>query len=184
MTIHIPPEEAFVVGSTSVTPGSKGKPIYTDFVPAPEVEAIGGTMIQSGPLTSLDDGELIIDYRWKRQGGTSGGNLIFGKCVRLSGVAKHYAKGAHFLIWLAADHCEAYGYDDKQIEALVYHELLHVERDEDEDKDGNPIIRYRTRGHDAEVFFDEIARYGAWSSNRARLIDVVRQLPLPIEVPV
>lgn len=176
--MRIPDEEEFVIGSTA-EPGKIGKPIFTDFIDAPEVKEIAERLL-GGPLSHLDDGELLIDFRWKHRGGSSGGNAVHGKCVKLNGIPKHYAGGAHFMVWLAADWNA--GYSEHQIEALVYHELLHIDRLEDEDKDGNPTVTYRTRGHDAEVFFDELARYGAWSANRERLIQVVRQLPLPIAV--
>ena len=180
MTIRIPDEEQFVIGSTA-EPGKIGKPIFTDYIDAPELKEISERLMR-GPMSSLDDGELLIDFRWKHRGGTSGGNMTMGKCIKLSGYAKHYAAGAHFLIWVAADWCS--DFDDNQLEAIVFHEILHIEREEDVDKDGNTVVKYRTRGHDAEVFFEELSRYGAWTANRARLIEVVRQLALPMEVAV
>ncbi len=178
--MQIPSEEAFVTGTTAPPiPGREGVPVFTDFITAPELRAIGDQLIESGPLTSLNDGHLRIDYRWKHKGGSSGGNWIMGKCVKLSGAAKHYAGGAHFLVWLAADHCTDVGYDARQIEALVYHELLHIQLEEKEDKFGNPITVYRTVGHDIEGFFSELEQYGAWDRTWQRLEEVVRQLPLP-----
>jgi len=183
-TVQIPGEEAFVVGTTAREEGVPGLPIFCDFIAAPELRQIGDRLVRDGPLTHLDDGKLRIDYRWKHKGGTSGGNWILGKCVKLSGPAEHYADGAQILIWLAADHCEYEAYDARQIEALVYHELLHISREERLDKFGNEVVVYRTRGHDFEGFFSELDQYGAWNRNWQRLVEVVRQLPLPMEVGV
>ena len=181
--MQIPSEEAFITGwrIKSDDPDSDKKPIFGDFLDAPELKVIGDGLIKSGLLARYGDDNLIIDYRWKRKGGTSGGMPRVGKCVKLSGPAKHYADGSHFMIWLAADHCEVEGFNEYQIEALVYHELLHVERVEtdEEDLEGQPIIKYRTRGHDFEGFYSELKQYGAWNRDWQRLEEVVRQMPLP-----
>lgn len=181
--MQIPTEEAFITGwrVKPDDPEAAPKPVFRDFLDAPELREIGDRLIKSGPLTSYDDGKLRIDYRWKHKGGMSGGNAIGGKCVKLSGPAKHYADGAHFLVWLAADHCEVEGFSDRQIEALVYHELLHIERVEtdEEDLEGQPIIKYRTRGHDFEGFYSELEQYGMWNRVYQRLDEVVRQMALP-----
>ena len=139
-----------------------------------------GVRVLGDKFPELDDGEMVIDYRWKRKGGKSGGNLVMGKCVKLSGLAKSYAKEAHFTIWLAADHCRSHALDQHQLEALMFHELSHIEREEPEDED-KPVI-YRTKGHDAELFFGDLQQYGAWNTTLQRLEAVVRQLPLPIAI--
>ncbi len=161
--MHIPREDDF--GSS-------------DFLDSEEIKAIGERVIGQR-LQSLDDGELLIDYRWKKRGGVSGGNMTLGKCIRLTGLTRHLSLGAHFCVWLAADHCRRSGFDDRQFEALVYHELCHIEREEPEEE-GDPVI-YRTRGHDSEVFFAELREYGAWRPSLEVLADTIRQLPLPIE---
>lgn len=148
----------------------------SDYLDAPELKDIGEAICRQ-VLTDLDDGELIIDFRWKAKGGKSGGNLIMGKCVKLSGLVRHYALGAHFTVWLAADHCAAQRYTRWQIEALLHHELMHIEREEVEDSDGNVTgeVVYRTRGHEVELFYADIERYGLWQAPLAHLSDVVAQ---------
>lgn len=121
-------------------------------------------------LRHLDDGELLIDYAWKMKGGKSGGNAVLGKCVKLSGPAKHYANGAHFFVWLAADHCDARDFDDRAIEALLYHELLHITRAEKIDEETEEmVVVYGTRGHDFEGFVEEIKVYGAWDASARQM---------------
>lgn len=182
--MQIPTEEAFVIGTTARTPlpgqTTEGVPIFTDFLPAPELREIADRLIRHGGAVSrLDDGQLRIDYRWKHRGGNSAGRANIGKCVKLSGAAKHYAEGAHFLIWLAADHCEVEGFDERQIEALLFHELLQIEPEEREDRFGNPITVYHKVWMDFDGFFAELEHYGPWNRNLQRLEEVVRQLALP-----
>lgn len=148
----------------------------TDFLQDNDLKALGDRIIRE-KLPDLDDGELIIDYAWKKKGGASGGAAVLGKCVKLSGHARYYALGAHFLIWLGANWVRGYKFDDRQIEALVYHELLHIEREEPEEED-KPVV-YRTRAHDAEFFLDELRLYGAWKSDLVAVVETVRQLALP-----
>lgn len=128
----------------------------------------------------MDDGELKIDFRWKRKGGSSAGRANMGKCVKLSGAAKHYAGGAHFLIWLAADVCEIEGFDERQIEALLFHELMQIEREEKKDKFGNSVTVYHKAWMDFDGFYAELAHYGPWNRSLKRLDEVIHQMPLPL----
>lgn len=101
---------------------------------------------------------MSLVYLWKKQGGKSKGRAIFGKTSKPSGLLRHFAS-ADFVIWLAADHCRAAGYDDRQLEALLLHELLHTtvtEPDENTGRGGGPSLR----PHDFEGFLAEIEIYG------------------------
>ena len=150
----------------------------SDFLDADSLKKLGEQVIRE--KFPDYDGEVLIDYRWKRRGSTTGGNAILGKCVRLTGLARHLSLGAHYCVWLAADHCKAYQFNDEQLEALMFHELCHIEREEPEDED-KPVV-WRTRGHDNEVFRAELREYGAWRPSLEQLVTVIRQLPLPMEV--
>lgn len=104
---------------------------------------------------------LSVTYLWKRQGGKSKGRATFGKCSKPSGLLKHFSE-AHFVIWLAADHCRAAGYTDREIEALLFHEMLHTavsEVDENTGRGGGPALV----PHDLEVFRAEVEIYGLWA---------------------
>ena len=105
--------------------------------------------------------KLSVTYLWKRQGGKSKGRATFGKCSKPSGLLKHFSE-AHFVIWLAADHCRAAGYTDREIEALLLHEMLHTsvsEVDENTGRGGGPTLV----PHDLEVFRAEVEIYGLWA---------------------
>lgn len=104
---------------------------------------------------------LSVTYLWKRQGGKSKGRATFGKCSKPSGLLKHFSE-AHFVIWLAADHCRAAGYTDREIEALLFHEMLHTavsEVDENTGRGGGPTLV----PHELEVFRAEVEIYGLWA---------------------
>lgn len=126
-----------------------------------------------------------ILYLWKQKGGKSGGRQTLGKCTKLSGMAR-YLSGVHeehpadFVIWFAADHCRDGVINNYQFEALVYHELCHIEIEEKEDKEGNPTgeMQWTVVAHDAEVFHNEIATYGAWKSGLAQNRNAWEQLAL------
>lgn len=104
---------------------------------------------------------LSVVYLWKKQGGKSKGRVVYGKCSKPSGLLKHFAE-TQFVIWLAADHCRAAGFDDRQLEALLFHEMLHTglsEVDENTGRGGGPTLV----PHELEVFRAEVEIYGLWA---------------------
>lgn len=117
-----------------------------------------------------------IDYLWREKGGTSAGNLVLGKCVKVSGLARYFSGGSDYVVWLAADHARALRLNKWQLEALLYHELSHIDLDDD-DETGEPTA-VRTRGHDAEIFYDELAYYGVWRRSLEPLVSSM-QVALP-----
>lgn len=134
-----------------------------DFLAAPEVERIADQLVgdysELGHLT-----EYRLAYAWKRTGGESAGKPVFGKCVKSSGLVRFFGKN-QFVIWLAADHCREYGFTERQLEALIYHELCHA--GEVEDKNGD--MKAALNPHDVEAFASEIERYGLWTTDLQRV---------------
>lgn len=69
-----------------------------------------------------------------------------------------------FVVFIDVGIYESYPTDAHR-ERLVYHELSHIEHKTNQwgapqfDQDGRPVLRLR--GHDTEVFDQEVARYGA-----------------------
>jgi hypothetical protein len=105
--------------------------------------------------------DLSVVYLWKKQGGKSKGRATFGKCSKPSGLLKHFAE-CQFVIWLAADHCRAAEFGDREIEALLFHEMLHMgvsEADENTGRGGGPTLV----PHELEVFRAEVEIYGLWA---------------------
>jgi hypothetical protein len=125
------------------------------FLEAPYLANVAEKLIgEHGFLGSLVNCE--IRYFWKRKTGVSKGKLKIGFLVRGSGLLGHYS-GADFICWLSASTARDAGFTDAQIEAAVFHQLLHV----GEDDNGNWI----KVGHDFEGFGPEVRVYGPWTED-------------------
>lgn len=118
-------------------------------------------------------GTAPIAYLWKRKGGATAGRATLGKCVLSSGLMRHFSNTA-WVIWIAADHVREMELTDEQVEALIYHELLHCTTTGEDER---PAVK----GHDFEAFRSEIRRYGAWKLDLKSAADAFHQLPLPVE---
>lgn len=134
------------------------------------------TLIERHPdhLKHLES--MSVLYLWKKSGGKSKGRATFGKCSKPSGLLKHFSE-AQFVIWLAADHCRAAGYRDRELEALLFHEMLHTavtEPDENTGRGGGPALV----PHELEVFRAEVEIYGLWAPALKEIAPAFRQAPL------
>lgn len=150
--------------------------IGLDFLPDKRLSDIG-QLVVAKKFIQLD-GAVTIDFLWKAKGGTSGGNLVLGKCIKNSGLARHYSNYTDYTVWIAADHSRSYGFNRWQLEALIFHELLHIDYEEPEEE-GAAAVK-GTKGHDAELFYSEIEEYGLWRRSLQRLSEVV-QPALPLD---
>lgn len=140
-----------------------------DFLPAPDVEAIAAALIEAHPALFDHLPRFRVAYRWKRAGGAEGPKARFGQCQKASGLVKHYGR-VDFTIWLAADHVGDAALTRWQVEALIAHEMLHIERG----TGAKSVIR----PHDHEGFVDELRLYGPWQADLAQFVAAARQLPL------
>lgn len=131
---------------------------------APEIEAVAIELMQDHDDISWLQGYEIA-YLWKALGGRSGGRAKLGACHLASGLVKHFSQ-VDWIIWIAADY--AVHLTPYQIEALVYHELLHC----DVDIHGDPAIQ----GHDIEAFTMEVLNYGVWKGDLFTLAAAFRQV--------
>lgn len=132
---------------------------HDDWREAPDVERIANLLIDKHRrFRHLR--RRAVAYRWKYEGGATGGKATLGKCVKLSGVTKLYTDDV-FLIWLAADHAHFFNLTAYQMEALIFHELCHAT----ETDKGQPAIA----PHDATVFVAEIEEYGLWMKDLVAL---------------
>ena len=118
---------------------------------------------------------LSVLFLWKRTGGKSKGKGVFGKTVKPSGLLKHFAQ-TEFVIWLAADHCREARYGDREIEALLFHEMNHIGMS-DEDDDGNPSVPVLVP-HDVEMFRSEVEVYGLWDEQLRDVAPAFKQAAL------
>lgn len=157
--VQPPPAEAFVDEGGERTP----------FLPAPELADLAAQLLaRHTHLAHLLGLEVV--YLWKAEGGKSAGQDVLGKCQKPSGLLRHFSQ-ADFVIWLAADHLRARLLSARQVEALLYHELLHTAIDDE----GRPAVR----GHDWAGFTREIEHYGLYLEDIRRIDQALRQTRLP-----
>ncbi len=119
--------------------------------------------------------EARVQFLWKAAGGRSKGALTMGKCQKPSGLLAHFSM-QDFIVWIAADNVRYRAFTERQIEALVFHELCHAgwQEDEDNGRDG----RWTIEGHDIEEFSAVIRRYGLIFDSAKEIDMTIRQLRL------
>lgn len=148
--------------------------IMGEFAKAPEIEAIADALIHEHRLQFSHLLDANIRYLWKAKGGKSHGKDRLGACQKPSGLLSFFS-GVDFVIWLALDNCKSSLLTNRQVEALVFHELLHTAATEDPD---TGEIIFGIAPHDFEGFNEELRIYGPWSSDLERVTDIARQLEL------
>lgn len=126
--------------------------LYRD---APDLANRAETLIERhGFLSDLVNCE--IRYFWKRKTGVSKGRVKIGYCKRASDLLGHFT-GADFIVWLSATTARDGKFTDTQVEAALFHQLLHIGTDDS----GNFIFA----PHDFEGFGAEIRHYGTWTED-------------------
>jgi hypothetical protein len=124
--------------------------LYRD---APELANIAEELIQRhGFLEDLE--HCDVRWYWKRKTGVSKGRVKIGFMKRASDLLGHFS-GADFIGWLSATTARDGKFTSEQVEAAVFHQLLHIGSD---DK-GNWIFM----PHDFEGFGQEVRHYGTWT---------------------
>lgn len=148
--------------------------IMGEFARAPEIEAIADALIHAHRALFDHLLDAKVRYLWKAKGGKSAGKDRLGACQKPSGLLAFFS-GDDFVIWLGLDNCLAHRLTNRQVEALVFHELLHTNATEDPDT-GEIILGINP--HDFEGFNEELRVYGPWSSDLERVTEIARQLEL------
>lgn len=141
-----------------------------DFLPAADLVEAASMLIErhQTKLGHLKMFEVV--YLWKKSGGKSNGKGTYGKTQKPSGVLTAFTD-AHYVIWLAADHVANAGFDDRQVEALLFHEMLHTGAD---DETMAPILI----PHDVEMFRAEVEEYGLWEPQLREVAPAFKQASL------
>lgn len=138
-----------------------------DFLADERIGELGSVLIEHCEELGFIQ-EFSVAYLWKRTGGKSKDRVTLGKCIKTAGLV-HFFGRTDYVIWLAADHSLRIHNDflnkqraqDLNLAALVYHELLHIDRDEN----GSPS----TKGHEFEGFASEIERFGIWRDDMRQI---------------
>jgi hypothetical protein len=119
---------------------------------------------------------MTLSFLWKLKGGKSRGRPVYGQCVKTGGLLKHFATST-FAIWLAADHVLAAGYRDREIEALLFRQLLAAgvaEVDENTGRGGGATLV----PPDVQAYAAELRVYGLWESTLKSAAQAFSQAPL------
>jgi len=146
-----------------------------DFLPDASLDEIGGDLIEMYPNDLGHLAEVQIAYFWKRTGGKKSGAPIMGKAVKPSGLMTAFTT-ADAVVWIAANHVAEAEYTQRQIQALVFHELNHIWVEEPDDEDG--VRKVVMRGHDIEAFKSEVIAFGAWEEMLQEAADAFKQAGL------
>ena len=119
-----------------------------------EYAAIGEMLIANyDEFKDIREAEITIVYLASTQAKKQKGKLIFGQCEK---IADKYKWGipADFTITVFEPNIE--GFTPEQVEALIFHELLHVGVEDD---------RLFVRPHDIEDFSAVLKKYGVdWAT--------------------
>lgn len=138
-----------------------------DFIPGEDIERIARALMSAEEVRFGFLRDVKVRYLWKAKGGKAKGKATLGKCVKASGLVRYLGREDDFVIWLRADACRDRALTTRQVEALVYHEMLHITQDDD----GEAILA----PHDFEGFAAEIDTYGAWSADLKVAVRSARQ---------
>ena len=95
---------------------------------------------------------------------------LLGVCVKVGGIWTAYTD-ATWVIWLAADNCEAF--TNWQVQCNLIHQLLHA----GEGEDGPAMV-----GHDFEGFAKELEWCGCWTEGLTVAGRAINQLQLPMQL--
>jgi hypothetical protein len=132
-----------------------------EFKDAPELAAVAAKLIDELPdFAELAANPPLINYVWRQKAKKKQGKTLLGFCGKIAGLTRYYGR-CDWTIEVAADACRDMRVTHFQIEALLFHELNHIEVVTDEE---SGEVSYKVRGEDAYAFIGEIKRYGAWQS--------------------
>ena len=144
----------------------------TEFTDAQEVEQIA-TRIIGMQHSHLVEAKIIYIFReggaWK-----SKGKEVLGQAQKCSAKDNFLNGGFDFTITINKDAWKTMA--DKQKKALVDHELMHCDKSDENDEDGNPI--WQTKDHEFVGFVQEIKSHGFWTEDLQRFDRVYKQITI------
>lgn len=161
--------------ATRVQPPSDDQFGVNRYVRADAIQQTIEAMIRDAAhgLGAILEAEVSIGARWVRTGSKQNGKPTLAKIAKC-GPSLKFESGRDFLLDVAADQVRELGLTHWQLEALVFHNLKHVGVTVDSDSD----VALSIAPHDAELFADEIALYGAWMADHGAVRETFRQAPL------
>lgn len=115
-----------------------------------ELRALGRRVIRDRPdLSWIRESRIRIGYAYSSKPKEQDGRMVFGECHRVKPWEQAFMPYDFVIIFFQPNTMLM---DDKQLEILMYHELLHVGMDENGALKINP--------HDVEDFIIILDQYG------------------------
>ena len=114
-----------------------------------------------------------IRYRWAQKGGTSRGEPVYARCVKLAGLGRFNGR-ADFNIVFSVDHLTDLGPTYQQIRAELFHQLSKIEKVVSDDGE----ISYRVRSPDIVAFRSELTLFGLWKAQLRDAAEAFQQVGL------
>jgi hypothetical protein len=162
----------------------------TEYWRAPEVERIARKLIGKHH-EHLNRHDVLVRCLFRDPPARSRGKLVLGKARKVSGLAAYLVGLEHndrldddepidfFLLEIA--YAPWQGLTERQREALVDHELCHLEVELPESDDKDRMLSLRS--HDLEEFAAVVKRHGLWRESLAEFTNVAKsaQLAFPIQ---
>ncbi len=144
---------------------------------APELTALAEDLLKRD-VQIIDDMNwtlkgATVRYLWKQKGGSKRGEARTSDVSRLGGLARHYGR-ADFTVWIAVDHAKEMKPTYKQVRAMIFHELSHIEKRTTEDGE----ISHHLRNHDVEAFTGELELFGMWRDELRVAAEAFQQVGL------
>lgn len=118
-------------------------------------------------------GDLTIRVLWQKDAGKEDGRLKLGSLSKQNNMTRYLAK-VDYVVVVNYKAAAVYELNNWQMEALLFHQLEHIEIAEDDDGE----VKLKTRPHDVGLFNAEITTYGAWYLDLANTSNAFQQQPL------
>lgn len=152
--------------------------IADEFQEAPELDKIASALIErchdfTDLFIAVERSGIEVRCRWRKKAARNADRFRVGTLQKTSGLLKHYSE-AHYLIVVAVD--ATMGFTRRQMEALIYHELCHINIQFHTDDDtGETMVELKTHAHEVEMFHAEVKRYGLWRGDLKQASETFRQ---------
>jgi hypothetical protein len=118
-------------------------------------------------------GDLTIRVLWQKDAGKEDGRLKLGSLSKQSNMTRYLAN-VDYVVVVNYKAAAVYELNNWQMEALLFHQLEHIEIDEDDDGE----VKLKTRPHDMALFYAEVLNYGTWTLDLKNTANAFRQATL------
>jgi hypothetical protein len=129
--------------------------LYEQYEPYAE---LGAEVIENErSLQWIAEADVRIGFLRSFKEKSSHGKVVYGECVKVKELYEPFCPYDFLIVLYEPNICD---FTDRQLYALMHHELLHVGLSED--ASGN--LKYQVNPHDIEDFDEIISRYGLYWS--------------------